>query len=103
MSATVPSTGHELPVFDCEQTVRRLWDYLDGELETVDLSAVDAHLAACEQCPPHFVFEHRFLQAVRSSRVATLTPEPTKTRALRERVVARLAAEGELRHPGDRR
>ena len=101
MKPPLPTRHPDLPAFDCQQTVRRLWDYLDGQLETIDLRAVDAHLAHCEKCPPHFVFEHRFLQAVRASRAATVTPERSKTLALRDRVVAMLAAEGELRNPGN--
>ena len=90
-----------VPDFDCEQTVRRLWDYLDGELGALDLAKVDAHLAECDRCPPHFAFERRFLDAVRAARTATLTPAPDKTRALRGRVLAMLAADGAQGRSGE--
>lgn len=86
--------------FDCEQTVRRLWDYLDGQLAPIDLAAVDAHLAECDRCPPHFEFERRFLNAVRAARASVVSASPEHTRALRARVVARLIAEGEITSTG---
>ena len=59
---------HPAPVLDCKETVRRLWDYLDRELSDDDMAAVDAHLAACTHCPPHFMFERQFLAALRAAR-----------------------------------
>ena len=54
--------------FDCRETVRRLWDYLDHELSAAEAHAVDMHLARCDRCPPHFTFERAFLAAVRAAR-----------------------------------
>ena len=59
---------HTAPVFDCKETVRRLWDYLDRELSADDMAAIDTHLAACSQCPPHFTFERQFLAALHAAR-----------------------------------
>lgn len=103
MRVTSPAVPPGIPVFDCEQTVRRLWDYLDGQLGPVELSAVDAHLAECDRCPPHFEFERRFLEAVRAARGLTLTPDAAQSLALRERVVTMLMAQGELRNSGNSR
>lgn len=86
----------DVPVFDCEQTVRRLWDYLDGQLGPVELAAVDAHLASCERCPPHFEFEQRFLTALREARAAVQSPDAQSLQSLRQRVIARLSEEGHL-------
>jgi hypothetical protein len=51
--------------------------------------AIDAHLARCTNCPPHFRFERTFLDAVRAARA-----EHAHVPALRTRVVAALAREG---------
>lgn len=67
--------------FDCRETVRRLWDYLDHELSPEEARAVDAHLEQCDRCPSHFTFERAFLAAVRSARA-----ERGATAALRNRV-----------------
>ncbi|MBL0169898.1 MAG: zf-HC2 domain-containing protein [Gemmatimonadaceae bacterium] len=103
MHETSPAVPPGIPVFDCEQTVRRLWDYLDGQLGSVDRRAVDAHLADCDRCPPHFEFERRFLETVRAARDLTLTPDAAQSQALREHVVAMLVTKGELQSPGNSR
>ena len=82
------------PSLDCEQTVRRLWDYLDGQLGATDVALIDAHLAACDRCPPHFEFERRFLDTVRRAR--RTDGAATRSDALRARVVAMLIADGWL-------
>ena len=74
---------------DCLAVVRRLWDYLDGRLPPAEAAAIDAHLAGCAECPPHFVFERAFLAAVSAARPA----DPDVTR-LRGRVLERLRASG---------
>lgn len=80
--------------FDCEQTVRRLWDYLDGQLDPMDVAQVDAHLAECDRCPPHFEFERRFLDTVRLAR--RTGGSTARVDALRARVLALLADERTL-------
>jgi anti-sigma factor RsiW len=85
---TSPSTT--LPaVIDCESTVRRLWDYLDAELDVTRAAEVEAHLARCLECPPHFVFAREMLEAVAASRRA-----PDEVSSLRARVYAALRASG---------
>ena len=74
---------------DCLAVVRRLWDYLDGRLPTDEAAAIDAHLAGCGECPPHFAFERAFLAAVSAAR----PHDPDVTR-LRARVLERLHASG---------
>ena len=74
---------------DCDTAVRRLWDYLDGELDDRRMAEVDTHLAACRHCPRHFAFARVFLDAV-----ATARREHQQPGALRERVVAALRVEG---------
>lgn len=87
-------------IFDCEQSVRRLWDYLDNELDAIELAAVDAHLAECDRCPPHFAFERRFLTAVRAARDSVVVADARRTSALRTQVVSMLRAAGEMSTPG---
>jgi len=74
-----------VPVFDCKETVRRLWDYLDRELAAADMAAIDSHLARCDKCPQHFAFERQFLAAVKAARSQHTAPD-----ALRARVRATL-------------
>ena len=67
--------------------MRRLRDCLDAELDEARAAAVEAHLARCAQCPPHFVFAREMLDAVAASRRA-----PDDVSARRARVVAALRA-----------
>ena len=53
---------------DCETAVRRLWDFLDGRLPMVEYAEVEAHLATCELCPPHFAFARHMRDALASAR-----------------------------------
>jgi anti-sigma factor (TIGR02949 family) len=67
---------------DCEAVVRVLGDYLDRALEETDMAAIDAHLAACERCHAHAVFERHLLDEIR-----TLRAHCADADALRARVV----------------
>jgi anti-sigma factor (TIGR02949 family) len=90
MPRPLPPPPDDAPApIDCGTTVRRLWDYLDGELDAARAAEVDAHLAGCAECPPHFEFAHTFLEALAAGRRAA-DAEP----ALRARVLAALAREG---------
>lgn len=93
----------DMPVIDCEAAMRRLWDYLDDELDAVRFTEMEAHLATCAGCTSHVTFARAFLAAVRSAaqdevtedavmRSATL-PSATPS-ALRTRVVEQLTREG---------
>ncbi len=93
MSATGPSS---IEVFDCRETVRRLWDYLDHALSDTETRAVEAHLADCDRCPKHFTYEREFLAAVRLARA-----ERGASAALRGRVRELLGMGGESTAPGD--
>lgn len=84
---TLSREGASGSSFDCTETVRRLWDYLDHELTPSEVVAVDAHLAECERCPPHFTFERAFLSALRTARA-----EHGASPVLRDRVSAILAS-----------
>ncbi|GAB1343403.1 zf-HC2 domain-containing protein [Gemmatimonas sp.] len=74
---------------DCDATVRRLWDYLDEELDTKRAEEVAKHLRDCAACREHFAFADHFLAALHQH-----WPLPSEPVSLRDRVVARLTAEG---------
>jgi anti-sigma factor RsiW len=69
---------------DCETAVRRLWDYLDGRLPPSARDEVEAHLAVCEYCPPHFSFA-REMQATLAASGAPMITDAEEAE-LRERV-----------------
>jgi anti-sigma factor RsiW len=78
--------------YDCETIVRRLWDYLDGRLPHVQRDEVEAHLAACALCPPHFAFAQR----LRAS-ISAAVPDVPDDEASRLRTRVRRALDDALR------
>ena len=86
---TMHQTPHEI---DCRTAAERLWEYLDGEGEVASMAQVEAHLAACQECPPHFDFARTLLRGVRA--VGGRTPDKRRLRALQVRVVEVLRAQG---------
>ncbi|HEY0930151.1 MAG TPA: zf-HC2 domain-containing protein [Gemmatimonas sp.] len=57
----------EAIVIDCEAAMRRLWDYLDEELDAARLAEMEAHLSNCADCTSHVQFARAFLKAVRQA------------------------------------
>jgi anti-sigma factor (TIGR02949 family) len=70
----------------CEETFRRLDDYLDRNLGDVERAEVEAHLAACELCAREYQFEARVIADVRAKLGRVDVPA-----GLAERVAQRLA------------
>lgn len=83
------TTNPSVREIDCNTTVRRLWDYLDNELDATRLAEVDAHIEHCAACTEHFEFAKHFLSAVHD-----LWPDVSEPAALQARVRARLETEG---------
>jgi anti-sigma factor RsiW len=86
-TASEPGATAAAPI-GCETAVRRLWDYLDGGLAAPTHREVEAHLATCAACPPHFAFAARTLDALAAARPDA--PSPDEDAALRVRVQAAL-------------
>jgi anti-sigma factor RsiW len=84
----MPTLGAPPEPIDCETAVRRLWDYLDGRLPSGKREEVEAHLAVCEYCPPHFSFAREMQAALATSATPIITDD--EEAELRERVRAAL-------------
>ncbi|HEX7941813.1 MAG TPA: anti-sigma factor [Gemmatimonadaceae bacterium] len=52
--------------FTCEETARRLDDYVDRELTPREMRMVREHLETCAACAGGFAFEERVLGELRS-------------------------------------
>lgn len=65
-NGTRPPDGErrDEPELTCEESLARVYEYLDGELDASDHEAVRRHLAKCRNCYPHFDFERLFLDYV---------------------------------------
>src|SRR5919108_6422745 len=51
--------------YTCEETIRRLDDYLDRELTPHEVQLVQEHLEVCALCASEYAFEARALERLR--------------------------------------
>jgi anti-sigma factor (TIGR02949 family) len=51
--------------YTCEETIRRLDDYLDRELTPHEMHLVNEHLEVCAMCASEYAFEARTLERLR--------------------------------------
>jgi anti-sigma factor (TIGR02949 family) len=58
-------TNHRLDRTTCEETFRRLDDYLDRQLAPEETRLIEEHLHTCDACSREFVFEASVIEAVR--------------------------------------
>lgn len=64
-------------MISCSEAVRRLWDYLENDLDAADRARVDEHLAFCRKC----CGEAEFAEALRSFLASAAPPEmPTEVK-----------------------
>jgi anti-sigma factor (TIGR02949 family) len=52
--------------YTCEETIRRLDDYLDRELSPHEMQLVNEHLEVCAICASEYAFEASALQRLRN-------------------------------------
>ncbi len=74
---------------ECQEAVRRLWDYLDAEVDPAQHAGITAHLQRCADCAAHFAFARQMLAVVRHRWPQVAVPQD-----LTARIRARLAEEG---------
>lgn len=86
------ASGGEDEMIPCEDALRLVNEYLDGELENVSRSQVKRHFEACGRCYPHLRFESAYREAVR--RAATGERAPAELRAKVSRLLAEAGPEG---------
>jgi anti-sigma factor (TIGR02949 family) len=59
---------------DCAMAIRKLWDYLDEELDDQRMLEVREHLNECSACLPHAEFGKKFLTVLHQVRARQLMP-----------------------------
>jgi anti-sigma factor (TIGR02949 family) len=70
--------------FTCEETARRLDDYLDRELGPADMQLVRDHLERCAYCAEAFRFEGSVIDTVKRKLRQIDLPEDLTTRIIAE-------------------
>ncbi len=79
----------DLTRFTCEDTFRRLDDYLDRELSAEEMRLVGQHLDTCAHCMSEFTFEASVINTVRAKLQRIAVPPD-----LLAKISARLGKEG---------
>lgn len=70
--------GHGHGDVDCQEAVKLLYDYLDGELDGVSADHVRAHFEMCRMCYPHLRFEESFRAAIQRAGEGGAAPDELK-------------------------
>jgi anti-sigma factor RsiW len=81
---------------DCMEAARRLWAYLDGELDAPSAAEVERHLGECARCREVTRTQRRFLGLL-----GDLSTDAPGAVDLRVRVEAALRSAGVPRPPDD--
>lgn len=64
----------------CEEALRLVHEYLDGELDAVPQRRVKEHFDKCQKCYPHLHLESAFRDAVRRAAAGETAPPELKAR-----------------------
>lgn len=75
-------------MIDCREAVRRMWAYLEHELEAKPVSEFEAHLETCQRCCGELEFS-RHLREMVAEKEAPPVPSELRSR------IEILLAEGE--------
>jgi anti-sigma factor (TIGR02949 family) len=79
-------------MISCEDALRLVNEFIDGELEGVSEARVRAHFDVCQRCYPHLKLETAFREALR--RAAATEAAPTDLKARVATLLADAEAEG---------
>jgi anti-sigma factor (TIGR02949 family) len=78
-------------MISCSEAVRRLWEYVEHELDPGDRERIDDHLAFCRRCCGEVEFAEELRRFMARPPVASLPPE---VEARFDAFLADLEAEG---------
>lgn len=95
--------GHDRRDIDCTDVMRQLFEYLDGEVDTVSHDEIDRHLDGCRSCFSRIEFEKALKERVRRS-TRDKAPDSLRQKLdiLMEGFAAAGGADGHDREHGDK-
>lgn len=77
-----PAAGETPEMITCEQALTFINEFLDGELEGVTRTKVEAHFDVCGRCYPHLKMEEAYRAAVRRAAAGREAPEELRRTVL---------------------
>lgn len=72
----------DVEMIPCEDALRLVHDYLDGELDGVPETRVRRHFEVCGRCYPHLRLETAYREAMRRAAQGEQAPPTLKARVL---------------------
>lgn len=70
----------DVEMIPCEEALRLVHDYIDGELDGVSHVEVKRHFEACSRCYPHLQLESAYREAVRRAAAGQCAPPELKAK-----------------------
>ncbi len=67
----------------CEEVLRLVWQFLDGEVDEVHYHEIAIHVAECTACGPRFEFQRRLLVLIETKCREGPVPVALKQRLFR--------------------
>lgn len=58
-------SGDKAKKISCQEALRLVNEFIDGELDGVSSEEVKTHFELCKRCYPHLKLEHHFREALR--------------------------------------
>ena len=77
-----PGRGEGPRGVSCEEALRLVHDFIDGELENVSHAEVEKHFEVCQRCYPHLRLEQSFRAALRRACAREKAPPELRDRVL---------------------
>lgn len=74
--------GHGSQGISCQEALRLVHEFIDGELENVSQAEVQRHFEICARCYPHLRLEQSFREAVRRACAREHAPPELRERVL---------------------
>lgn len=74
--------GQEMEMISCDDALKLIHEFIDGELEDVSSEQVKAHFDVCGRCYPHLQLEESFRVAVRRAAAGESASPELKSRLM---------------------
>lgn len=68
---------------DCDEVLREVWSYLDGEIEETRYLEIETHVEECAGCGPRYEFQRRLLSLIQIRCKQGPLPESVRQRLFR--------------------
>jgi len=78
----MPDRDGNLEMISCQEALRFLYDFLDGELEGAPTEQVRAHFEVCQRCFPHLRLEESFRATLQRACGGPCAPPELSSRLL---------------------